>query len=96
MRVHLTRKRHIRTITHVMALPETDPSRRHTAPQRNMSVCRECSARKIMGNVCRIAGLENKQGTRPTREAAVREDISLTVIPAGCVNGYADLAAPAA
>ena len=49
-----------------------------------------------MGNVCRIAGLENKQGTRPTREAAVREDISLTVIPAGCVNGYADLAAPAA
>lgn len=79
-----------------MVVPETDPSRRHTAPQRNMSVCKECSARKVMGNVCRIAGLENKSGKRPSREAAESEGITLTVLPVDCVNGYADLAAPTA
>jgi hypothetical protein len=49
-----------------------------------------------MGNVCQIAGLENRNGARPTRAVAEQASISLSLIPSGCVNGYADLGTPAA
>ncbi len=81
-------------MNHDMAVRETDPAQRYTAPQRNMGTCKECHARKIMGNVCRIAGLENKNGERPTREVAARAGIDLSTIPANCVNGYTDVVSP--